>query len=96
MYDDEIADLMSDWEDGVYDDEMSDAEIAALKASQAKLARDLADDLDMSDAQIAALKAANLDTGDAEIAREVLATLREVQALGDELLALADRKKRPN
>jgi hypothetical protein len=53
--DDEIAALMREF-DNPNEEDMSDAEIAAVKADHEKLARDLANDLDMSDAEIAALK----------------------------------------
>jgi hypothetical protein len=95
----EIADL-SDFDDAEAD--MSDAEIAALEAAQAKLAADLDDDLDMIDADLSALKdvqakfAADLDMSDAEIAREILTNLRKAVAIGDSLLARVKAKKQPN
>lgn len=92
---DEIADLMREF-DNPNKEKMSEAEIAAVKADHEKLVRDLANDLDMISASLAALKAANLDTSEAETAREILINLRKVQDIVGKTLALGERLRRPN
>jgi hypothetical protein len=89
--DDQIAALVNKFKNAfgnLYgdDDDMSDGEIASDDGVQAKLAAHLHDELERFETK------GKLT----EPEREVLANLRQTLVVRDQILALAERKKRPN